>query len=325
MDNFTELETWLNIYYEKRSFEDLFFILLESIEKNQTDSISNYRKLKDSLIKGFWENSNQNYLFYKDKNKHILACIDLLLEINGKNFFTKNTDLFEIETNGGTDILIKHEVNLQTKSYLNFKLDSFCNKQTSNFKSLSLNHTLNQKWMDDFIFDLHKASKDADINIVYKKSNSNLLMFCAAIELGYEPSKKEILNMFDSIWLNMSTRKIYELSFFCTSFAKTNVFKNSLAPAKNIELLLKNFFKDFLVNCDDFDDFHSSYDQVALHKDKIHILYNHPAFLHENIQKQILRKNAQLFLGKSLLNEDEIQFVQEEANKEKPKSRKIKI
>ena len=321
----TELERWLERNSDSRRFEDLFFILLESIDSNKKDSMINYKRTRDSLVYGldrYRDGSNSYYGYqYNNENKSsIISCFDLLLELAGKKLLDNNRHIYLLEKHDGAEILDKHNISLKNKSYLNTKLSFFLSEQQSKYRSL-LEPT--QNWFNDFILRTRELARNTNTELVYNQRKYSIITFCAAIELGFEPSKKEILDTFDSVWKNLTYNKRMELSFFCEYFAKTNVFQNSLAPAKNIETLLKIFFKGYLENCDDNQQ--AVRDVLYLHEDKMHVLFNHPSFLHENIQKQILRKNAQKFLGKTILNDEEKEFVLEEANKDKPKPKKLKI
>lgn len=321
----TKLEIWLDKYSDSRRFEELFFILLESIEGKTKDTMVNYQKTRNALIRGLAESSRLNSWSYtykpsQEPKSTIYSCFDLLLELTGKKILTENNHIYLLDNDDGRVILNKHGVQLNNKNYLNTKLSYFCSEKNSKYRSLM---EKNQNWLDNFILDIREFSKNTDYEIIFKQRTYSVIFFCASIELGYEPSKKEVLETFDKIWNNLTYNNRMELSFFCEYFAKTNVFKNSLAPAKNIELLLKNFFKGYLNNCDDNQP--DIRETLYLHEDKLLMLYNHPSFLHENIQKQFLRKNAQKFLGKNFANKEEQEFISLEIDKEKPKTKKMKI
>lgn len=321
----TALEIWLDKLSDNRRFEDLFFILFESIENKTKDTMVNYQKTSSALVRGLVESSRINSWTYTyrptlEPKSTIYSCFDLLLELAGKKVLTENNHIYLLDNDEGRNILSKHGISLTNKSYLNTKLSYFCSEKSSKYRSLM---EKNQTWMDNFILDIREFSKNTDYEIIFNQRNYSIIFFCASIELGYEPSKKEILETFDKIWNNLTYHNRMELSFFCEYFAKTNVFKNSLAPAKNIELLLKNFFKGYLNNCDDNQP--DVRETLYLHEDKLIMLYNHPSFLHENIQKQFLRKNAQKFLGKNFASKEEQELISLEVDKEKPKTKKMKI
>ena len=63
-------------------------------------------------------------------------------------------------------------------------------------------------------------------------------------------------------------------------------------------------------------------------EEKLHILFNHPSFLYQNIQKHFIREHSKELLGKANINkEEEILVVNDmNINKEvssKPKRMKI--
>ncbi len=327
-----ELELWVKNSLNTKNYEDLFFILIEAKDSGIDVPKKTYEKISKILIQDFRKIYNEevygmyayNNYYHMNKNIHekenMMDCFDVLLSITKKKLQLTNNNLCMVYKLGGEKILKKHNFNITSKEFLTEKLSSIYLEKDHEYRK-NLDRSID--WYNGFLESMKKYSEGADVNIIYNKVDYSVLGFAAAIELGYEPSKKQILDMFTMVWNKLTYAKKNELHFFCDSFAKTNVFQNSLAPAKNIQILLKQFFKDYLVN---HDEEIVSMDRIYPHEDKVRILFNHPAFLHENIKKQIIRRDAQKFLGKSFVTKDEEQIVIEQANKAKNSTiRKNKI
>ncbi len=326
-----KLELWLKNSFNTKNYEDLFFILVEAKDSSIDVPKKTYQKISNILVQDFRKIYNEevygmyayNNYYHMNKNNHekenMMDCFDVLLSITKKKLPLTNNTLYLVYKLGGEKILKKHDVNIGSKEFLTEKLSSIYLEKDHEYRR---NSDRSVDWYNGFLESMKKYSEGADVNIIYSKVGYSVLGFAAAIELGYEPSKKQILDMFTIVWNKLTYTRKNELHFFCDSFSKTNVFQNSLAPAKNIQILLKQFFKDYLVN---HDEEHVSMDRVYPHEDKVRMLFNHPAFLHENIKKQILRRDAQKFLGKSFVTKSEEKMVIEQAVMAKTSVKKNKI
>ncbi len=114
--------------------------------------------------------------------------------------------------------------------------------------------------------------------------------------------------IFDKIWEEITFKNINEIDFFCDTFSKTKLFKNSFATTSNMQLQLQKFFKGHLVNQDN-EKKKNKLDKPYPHEDKMKILFNHPSFIQENIKKKLILKENFIQLGKKFVNPEEQEQV----------------
>ena len=119
--------------------------------------------------------------------------------------------------------------------------------------------------------------------------NYSLLFFCASIELGYEPSQKEIETHFSQMWKNLHAQNQFEMDFFCQFFVKTNVFKHTICPAKDLEAALKKFFAPYIENPSNPTSL-SYYHNPIEHEQKVRMFLQNPHLAHAYMQTSFLRK-----------------------------------
>lgn len=324
------LYTWLDRSPKYQYSEDLFFILIESKEKNISYDFVIYKKVFDTLLNKLKDDSLINsyqmihshsisrptyHSYRKNEIDNIILCLENITDnsSNGQKFFNNIHihSLNILEKYGATRLLEKNNISLNTKVYQNLKLNQLCNSKYQT--------EWTQQSLHDFIEEVKELTKIASPEIVFNLKN-NIGFFCASIALGYQPSQKDIYTVFEKTWNNLTKNSLH-LHFFCEYFAQTNVFIHSLAPAKSIDKLLKKFFNHLLTPNNNPNIPSSS---LMPFEEKLHILFNHPSFLYQNIQKHFIREHSKELLGKANINKEEEIIVVNDMNLNKEVSSKPK-
>lgn len=311
--------------YRYSKFEDLFFTLIEI--QNQKPSISpkTYKKLYETLMSEIFViyqknklNKDHGYLLYGDssfqKEKNlIMDCIDIFLEFDLKRLM-KPKEMYYMFYFGGEDFMQKHNLNIKTQSFIYERLKHFIDENISTYKKKNhnrINEYCTHDFYNSFLGEVQNVAKGLEAQKIQSLDVNrwtHILTFAAYVHLGFEPSKKDSLQMFENVWKEQTVRNINEISFFCDTFSKTNFFKNSFAPTKNIQTEIEKFFKDYF-EPNDLKKVQFSLEPIAELEDKKYIVLNHPSFLQENIHKRFRLKQNEIVLGKKFVSKDDEEMV----------------
>jgi len=286
--------------FENCSFEDLFFLILEAKESKLSlmETQSNNKLILEHLLEGIYHRYNKKrYNLRHDQNAltsfdrtdlDLLECIGLLLESKLKKHLSP-TNIYCLDFFGGKEFLKKHGISNQTKSFLTEKFKKYISEKQIQYQS-NKGLYCNYGWYGEFLDEIKFLQGKIDAQVFksfYINEYTSIIEFAAYIEAGFEPKEKEIFTVFNSVWEQSTDNTRNELGFFCESFSKTKIFKNSLANAKNLPLSLKKFFKPYLQGSDNIGDIH----RQQLLQDNLQMFFSHPCFLQENIRVKLSQNN----------------------------------
>jgi hypothetical protein len=332
-DNLSKIELWI----ENKRFKESILNLNPLLENLQYEGLSNYHIrfiLKTTLDYCIQSLENLNSTYYKDPGQKIIqkdnifTVIDKVFEVSPKNY--KNTNhlyMFKIEQAYGVEIFKKHKINYSNPEYLKDKFSYALSEKIKSYydKTNSPNDSENIIKYNQTLDDIAELVIQNKIKLDFLKTKieDSSLIFCLAIELGFQPSQKEILNSFCTIWNSCRANNLYELNFFCESLSQTNVFINTLAPSKNLPQSIKNFFKIHMNK----QSTHNNYaGRLASHEDKEQLLLNNPLFMYKNMDEKLLRTKALKHLGKATLNNQEKDILNNIIKESQtPNKKKLKI
>lgn len=332
-DNLSKIELWI----ENKRFKESILNLNPLLDNLQYEGLSSYHIrfiLKTTMDYCVQSIENLNSTYYREpeqktiQKENILKVIDKIFEVSPKNY--KNTNhlyMFKIEQAYGSDIFKKHKINHSNPEYLKDKFSYALSEKIKDYhdKTNSPNEAENIIKYNQTLDDINELINQNKIKIDFLKTKieESPLIFCLAIELGYQPSQKEILNSFSTIWNSCRANNLYELNFFCEALSQTNVFINTLAPSKNLPQSIKNFFKTYMTK-------HSNHNlyagKLASHEDKEQVLLNNPLFMYKNMDEKLLRTKALKHLGKATLNNQEKDILNNIIKEsQSPTKKKLKI
>jgi hypothetical protein len=273
--------------------------------------------------------TRNNYEKTKKDNIDLMNLMDNIFKKCGKkSFVLTNESIFKLETsNLGKIFLEKNNINFFKQEYREFKFDYICKEIISSYLSNQGIRGVANNFQESTqkIIDCYEKTKMN--NTIWQKyiSESTLYFYCA-IEKGYQPSQKEILNAFTNLWHKTNNDRLEEFSYFCEAFSYTNVFIHTLSPSKNIQKSLKTFFNNVMETDNNIVRFSYSDRNFPsyLEKEKLFIL--NPLFSYKNIEEKITRKNALRHLGKiNISKEERVELKEIVAQHKTPTSKKIKI
>lgn len=323
--NATSRSNFSKFKYSK--LEDLFFTLMEIQNEQSTISSNTYKKLYEKLILELFltyqndklqkndENSTYGYLISQKEKKILIDCMDIFLESCQSNFIQPQ-EMYYMFYLGGEDFMKKHNFNINTQSFIYEKFKHFIEENISIYNKKThnrINHYCTHDFYNTFLGEVKNISKELDVHkIKFLEVNkwTHILTFAAYVHLGFEPSRKDSIQMFENVWKEQTVRNINEISFFCDTFSKTNFFRNTFAPTKKIKIQLNNFFKDYF-EPNELKKTHFLLEPIAELEDKKFIFLNHPSFLQENIQKRFTLKQNQIILGKKFVSKNEEELVEQ--------------
>ncbi len=329
----TTLENWLNTKSYNQDWRKIV-PLIEEIPPNISLWEKSFilQKSFDYCLKQFIFNESQlkrnNLETLKADNIDLIGLIDSIFKKCGKkNFTLTHENRFKLETsNLGKKFLEENHLNFFKQDYREFKFNYLCNEIISTYlsnypKKEESNNFQHSKQM---IIDCYENTK-MNPTIWQKYISESTLYFYCSVEKGYQPSQKEILSSFAKLWQEVNNDRLEEFSYFCEALSYTNVFKNTLAPSKNIQKSLKTFFNNVMERDNNIVRFSHIDRNFPSYSVKENLFIFNPIFSYKNLEEKITRKNALKYLGKTNISNEERVELTEIVAQHKPTIKRIKI